>query len=100
MESQPFFLVMWKSFIIFVKNYYMRKSLLVIVIGLMFVGCYKEPQSSESVGNGFRVEYLFEKDGIKVYRFYDGGRSHYFTSKGESISTQSNGKTTTDENIE
>jgi hypothetical protein len=67
---------------------------------LLLVGCYKEPQSSESVGNGFRVEYLFEKDGIKVYRFYDGGRSHYFTSKGESISTQSNGKTTTDENIE
>jgi hypothetical protein len=78
----------------------MKKLLLVIVITFMFVGCYKEGQSSESLGNGFSVEFLFEKDGIKVYRFSDGGRSHYFTSKGETISIQSNGKTTTDENIE
>ncbi len=84
----------------------MRKLLVIgitmMLVGttLLFVGCYKEPQSSESVGNGFSVEYLFEKDGIKVYRFYDGGRRHYFTSKGETISSQSYGKTTTDENIE
>ena len=78
----------------------MKKLLLVILIAFMFVGCYKEPQSSESIGNGFSVEFLFEKDGIKVYRFYDGGRSHYSTSKGETISVLSNGKTTMDENIE
>ena len=78
----------------------MKKIILFIVIGLVFVGCYKGPQPSESVGNGFRVEFLFEKDGVKMYRFYDGGRSHYFTSRGETISGQSDGKTTRDENIE
>jgi hypothetical protein len=78
----------------------MKKLLLVIVITFMFVGCSKEPQTTEIIGNGFSVEFLFEKDGIKVYRFYDGGRAHYFTSKGETISTQSNGKNTWDENIE
>jgi hypothetical protein len=75
-------------------------TMMLLGTSLLFVGCYKEGQSSESVGNGFRVEYLFEKDGIKVYRFSDGGRSHYFTSKGETISSQSDGKTTRDENIE
>jgi hypothetical protein len=66
----------------------------------MFVGCSKEAQTTEIIGNGVNVEFLFEKDGIKVYRFYDGGRTHYFTSKGETISVQNNGKTTMDENIE
>jgi hypothetical protein len=78
----------------------MKKLILIIVVGLMSVGCVKDPQSSETVGNGFQVGFLFEKDGIKVYRFYDGGRFHYFTSKGETISVQSDGKTTRDENID
>ena len=51
------------------------------------------------MGNGFEVQFLFEKDGIKVYRFSDGGRFHYFTSKGETISTQQQGKNSRQENI-
>ena len=35
---------------------------------------------------------LFEKDEIKVYRFYDKYHWHYFTSKNETISTQIYGK--------
>ena len=43
--------------------------------------------------------YLFEKDGIKVYRFYDGMEHHYFTSKGETITTQGSSKNHREENI-
>jgi hypothetical protein len=50
-------------------------------------------------GDGFEVEYLFDKDGVKVYRFWDNGHYHYFTTKGETISTQTAGKTTYSENI-
>jgi hypothetical protein len=70
-----------------------------IAMMLLVTSCYKAPQSTETIGNGFQVEFLFEKDGIKVYRFSDGGHSHYFTSTGETISLQSNGKSTRDENI-
>jgi hypothetical protein len=78
----------------------MRKTILVIVVGMLLTGCYKDPQSMTTVGNGFQVEFLFEKDGIKMYRFLDGGRHHYFTSTGETISSHSEGKNTVDENIQ
>ena len=41
---------------------------------------------------------MFEKDGVKVYRFYDG-KYHYFTTNGETISNKKNGKSDYDENI-
>ena len=71
----------------------------IIVLGAMLFGaCSNEPMSTERLGkdDGFAVEYLFEKDGVKVYRFYDGGHAHYFTSQGETISTRTirSGKTT------
>ena len=62
-----------------------------IVLGAMLFGaCRNEPMSKERVGkdDGFEVEYLFEKDGVKVYRFYDNGYTHYFTTMGETISTR------------
>ena len=74
-----------------------------IVSGLIMIGlsgCLNESQTSENLGNGFEVEYLFEKDGIKVYRFRDGGRTHYFTSNGETITNKKSGKTTVQENIQ
>ena len=88
----------------------MKKTLAIwivfITLGAMLFGaCTNEPMSKERVGkdDGFEVEYLFEKDGVKMYRFYDGMHFHYFTSRGETITTQQNssGKTTTyhEENI-
>jgi len=77
-----------------------------IVLGAMLFGaCSNDPMSKERLGKDdvFEVEYLFEKDGVKMYRFEDEGRYHYFTSMGETISTQQNssGKTTNyhEENI-
>ena len=65
-----------------------------IVLGAMLFGaCRNEPMSKEQLGkdDGFAVEYLFEKDGVKVYRFYDAMHFHYFTSRGETITTQTSG---------
>jgi hypothetical protein len=61
---------------------------------------YKPAQSTSTEGNGFAVEYLFTKDSIKVYRFKDGNRAHYFTTRGETITTQTSGKTNYQENIQ
>ena len=43
-------------------------ALLVIVI---LFGCREKAQESTQQGN-FTVEFLFEKDGCKMYRFVDG----------------------------
>jgi hypothetical protein len=77
----------------------MKKILGFLLVGVLLMGCYKDPQSSTTEGNGFQVEFLFEKDGIKMYRFLDGGKHHYFTTTGETINTQHSGKTKYDENI-
>ena len=84
----------------------MKKTLAIYIVlmtlGVMIFGaCSNDPMSKERLGKDdvFEVEYLFEKDGVKVYRFEDGGRYHYFTTKGETISTQTAGKTTYSENI-
>lgn len=68
---------------------------------IIFGACTNEPISSERVGKDseIKVDYLFEKDGVKVYRFIDGGRVHYFTTNGETISTQTEGKQSYQENI-
>ncbi len=57
-----------------------------------------EPVSKSFEGNNIEVEFMFEKDGVKVYRFYDG-KYHYFTTNGETISNKKNGKSDYDENI-
>lgn len=77
----------------------MKKIILILSIAL--VGCYNEPMSTEHTGKDdkFQIEYLFEKDGLKVYRFYDGGLYHYFTTGGETMTEQSSGKTTYEERI-
>lgn len=71
---------------------------IIIVLGAMIFGaCSNEPMSTERLGkdDGFAVEYLFEKDGVKVYRFYDNGYAHYFTTQGETISVHRVNKNTT-----
>lgn len=76
----------------------MKKLVLVLLVGLLIVSCRNEPVSKSVEGNEIEVEFMFEKDGVKVYRFYDG-RYHYFTTNGETITTQTSGKTDYDENI-
>lgn len=81
----------------------MKKIIIILAICASLTSCqqYKPAQSTETQGNGFQVEFLFQQDLVKVYRFRDGGRTHYFTSKGETITTFKTGKNSyTDENIQ
>jgi len=59
--------------------------------------------NSEKNDNYFKTYLLFERDGCKVYRFYDDGYIHYFTNCTETISTIARGtaktRYTTTENI-
>jgi hypothetical protein len=78
----------------------MKKLFAVLTLVFILTSCYKDAQSSSYEGSGFNVEFLFEKDGVKVYRFRDGGHAHYFTNRGETMTQQSNGKSSYPENIE
>ena len=80
----------------------MKKLILLFAVAVLATSCvdYKPAQTTSTEGNGFAVEYLFTKDSVKVYRFRDGHRVHYFTTRGETISTQTSGKTTYQENIQ
>jgi len=82
----------------------MKKIIGLLLISIILVSCYGNGiEKSKTNNDDYDVTYLFEKDGVKVYRFSDGLNYHYFTSRGETISTQQNssGKTTTyhEENI-
>ena len=72
----------------------MKKLLLAALTTGLLGGCYKDPQSTKIEGNGVKVEFLFEHEGIRMYRFSDGGHYHYFTNRGETIGTQTEGKNT------
>lgn len=68
---------------------------------LIMCSCeYKSLETTEIV-NGIHVEFLFEKDSVRVYRFHDGGYTHYFTTRGETMSEKHTDKNTIrDENIQ
>lgn len=76
----------------------MKKILLFIAV-VSLSSCMGDGiESTQTNNDEYKVTYLFEKDGIKVYRFYDGDY-HYFTSKGETITTQGTSKSHHEENI-
>lgn len=77
----------------------MKKLIIVLSSIITFTGCLEKPVSTTTEGKGVQVEFLFEKDGIKVYRFWDGGNVHYFTNRGETMTTQTHGKKREEENI-
>lgn len=78
----------------------MKKLFLIAMAALTLSSCYNDAQEMTTVGNGFEVEFLFEKDGVRVYRFRDGGRARYFTSQGETMTTHESGKSHYTENIQ
>lgn len=78
----------------------MKKLILIIGIVISLSSCMGDGIERTNTNNDeFKVTYLFEKDGIKVYRFYDGLEHHYFTSKGETMTTQGTTKSHHEENI-
>ncbi|MCF8360634.1 MAG: DUF4884 domain-containing protein [Prolixibacteraceae bacterium] len=67
----------------------MKKIFSIIVLFMLFAACSsRRPLFSDRPGNNktYEVEYLFEYDGCKVYRFFDRGNYVYFTNcKGDVI---------------
>jgi len=60
----------------------MKKILLVlgvITIIATITGCKGDAKSSVQDGD-FKIEFLFEKDGCKMYRFKDNGRYIYWSN--------------------
>lgn len=65
-----------------------------VVLLLAFAGCDGPAIKTETI-SGYQVEYLFEVDGCKMYRFSNGGTNHYFmTSPGVVTTTIRSGETT------
>jgi len=69
----------------------MKKYLLSCLI-ITFSSCaFQTPITSQPPSNNqtYTVQYLFEHEGCKVYRFYDLGNYVYFTNcSGETIAKQ------------
>ena len=69
------------------------KSLLILIVGIEFLSCtHQIPVSRVTPENNktYRVDFLFEHDGCKVYRFRDYGNYVYFTNcNGEVTSIKS-----------
>lgn len=73
-----------------------------LLAAVLFTGCVQD--AKESVRNGnFTVEFLFEQNGCKMYRFKDGGRYVYWSDCQGKVqrdySTQS-GKTSVTHHVE
>lgn len=76
----------------------MKRLFITSILLLSLCSCLEEGTPVDATGQkgDFRPEFLFEVDGIRVYRFYDG-RSVYFTSTTSRVEwkrTTSNGKRT------
>jgi hypothetical protein len=69
------------------------KKLILVCLTITFGGCFKGGIPLNKIppknNNTYSVEYLFEHDGCKVYRFMDNSQFVYFTNcKGETIVPQ------------
>ena len=69
--------------------------LLAMVFSLVLSSCEKagNPVQDNGAKHDFDVQFLFETDGVKVYRFYDSGDYIYFTNcNGETSHNENTGK--------
>jgi hypothetical protein len=85
----------------------MKKIIVILAIVLMITSCKKEHETTgvyitpaRAKEIQYDVKFLFEKDGIKIYRFYNEGRYHYFTTNGETMTSQVSNKTSYEDNIQ
>jgi len=67
------------------------KNFLPFTLAIIVAGCFtpgQMPVKTQTPDNNqdYKVDYLFEHDGCKVFRFYDRGNVVYFTNcNGEAI---------------
>lgn len=72
------------------------KGSMIVLLTLSFYSCYVEqPLTREPPKNNstYTVEYLFEHDGCKVYRFRDDGNYVYFTNCNGDVTSSKNDST-------
>jgi hypothetical protein len=61
------------------KNKFLNNKLAIAFTLLCIItGCVEDAKESVQNGN-FTVEFLFEQNGCKMYRFFDGGRYIYWS---------------------
>lgn len=70
------------------------KYLLITIFSISLLGCKEDAQTITQNGN-FKVEFLFEHDGCRMYRFKDVRTVYWSDCRGkiQSDYTTSNGKT-------
>ncbi len=83
----------------------MKRTLIAILFAIALCSCAKEGAPVDGVvqagKDNFNIVFLFEKDGVKIYRFDDAGEYRYFSIGNGSFQpqeqkrTSSNGKSTT-----
>jgi hypothetical protein len=80
----------------------MKKIILLISFAFIFSSCVKDAKESVQKGD-FTVEFLFEQNGCKMYRFSDNGRYIYWadcTSKIQYNYNDQTGKTVITHQVE
>ena len=79
------------------KNVFRCLVFIIFVCSLFSCGITSVPLRTEKPQDNktYKIDYLFEHDGVRVYRFYDRGNRVYFTTqgnitgiKGDSVVTQ------------
>ena len=64
------------------------KILAIITFLIALVGCQDNPVSTSTTNNSkIGVDFLFEHEGCRVYRFYDGGGPVYYANCGSHVQT-------------
>ncbi len=73
----------------------MQMVAIVFVTSLWHACSFQEPVSIAPAQNNqdYQVEYLFEHEGCKVYRFYDRGNYVYFTNVRSDVTSAPNDST-------
>lgn len=74
----------------------MKKFILVLALAssMILTGCEKAgtPAQTDGAKHDFDVHFLFEADGVKVYRFWDAGEYIYFTNTSGTTSYKTSDK--------
>lgn len=66
------------------------QAFVLFAVVLCMASCSVPLYTGRSANNDtYMVDYLFEHDGVKVYRFYDRGNYVYFTTRGEATAVKS-----------
>lgn len=71
---------------------------LLFALVIVLASCNGDSIEQNQKGD-FKIELLFEHEGVKVYRFYDGGYYRYYTNRGGMQWEEKHGKTTTYQQI-